>query len=892
MRTAEIKRRFLAHFEANGHTVVPSAPLPAIDDPNLLFVPAGMVPFVPYFLGQVPPPHKRATSVQKCIRTPDIDEVGKTSRHLTFFQMNGNFSFGDYFKEQAIPLAWDLVTKSVEQGGYGLDPEGIWVTVYLDDDEAIEIWRRTGMPADRIVRRGMKDNFWSMGIPGPCGPCSELYLDRGPEYGKDGGPEVDEDRYLEFWNLVFMQFARGAGGDKDSFPILGDLPAKNIDTGMGLERMAMLLQDVDNLYEIDETRPTLGRAAELTGKVYGAHSGHAANQSHPDDVRLRVIADHVRTSLMVIGDGVIPANEGRGYVLRRILRRAVRAMRLLGWNGPALPELLPVARDCMAPSYPEVAAEYHRISQYAYGEEEQFLATLRQGTTILDLAIAETKEAQATVLPAQKVFQLHDTYGFPIDLTLEIAAEQGLEVDTEGFRRLMSEQKARAKADAQARKVGHADLSGYRSALEDGGKVDFTGYHEVERETRLRAVLDGAGSRRAGAGEGEQVELVLDATPFYAEGGGQQPDSGIVRVGDGEVEIVDVQSPIPGLIVHKGRVVRGEIRAGDDAYAQIDVDRRRAISRAHTATHLVHQTMRNFLGESATQAGSLNAPGRLRFDFNTPQAVPPSVLHDVEQQVNEVLMSDLAVHAFLTSLDEARKLGAMALFGEKYGDEVRVVEVGDYARELCGGTHAARSGQLGLVKILHEASIGSGVRRVEALVGIDAFNFLAKEHVLVSRLAELYRVPTEQVAERVEHTVAALRDAEKELDRLRAQQVLGNAAGLAAGARDVHGVAYVGTEAPEGTGANDVRTLAQEVRGKIAAERPAVVAVASRSGGKASLVVAVNAAARTRGLSATDLVKGALSGRGGGSADLAQGGGVPADEAPRLLSVIEKLVSS
>jgi alanyl-tRNA synthetase len=456
----------------------------------------------------------------------------------------------------------------------------------------------------------------------------------------------------------------------------------------------------------------------------------------------------------------------------------------------------------------------------------------------------------------------------------------------------MAEQKARAKADAQARKTGHADVSGYRSALEDGGKVEFSGYHEVDRETRLRAVLDSTGARRDGAGEGEEVELVLDATPFYAEGGGQQPDSGVIRVGDGEVEIVDVQSPIPGLIVHKGRVVRGEIRAGDDAYAQIDVDRRRAISRAHTATHLVHQTMRNFLGESATQAGSLNAPGRLRFDFNTPQAVSPSLLQDVEQQINEVLMSDLEVHAFLTSLDEARKLGAVALFGEKYGDEVRVVEVGDYARELCGGTHAARSGQLGLVKILHESSIGSGVRRVEALVGIDAFSFLAREHLLVSRLAELYRVPTEQVAERVEHTVAALRDAEKELDKLRAQLVLGNAAGLAAGARDVAGVAYVGTEAPEGTSAGDVRTLAQEIRGRIAAQRPAVVALASRAGGKASLVVAVNPAARSRGLSATDLVKGALSGRGGGSAELAQGGGVPAEDAPRLLTAIEKLVAS
>src|SRR5437763_15630870 len=505
MRTAEIKRRFLAHFAANGHTVVPSAPLPAIDDPNLLFVPAGMVPFVPYFLGQVPPPFKRATSVARCIRTPGIDEVGKTSRHGTFFQMNGNFSFGDYFKEGAIPLAWELSTKPVADGGFGLDPERIWATVYLDDDEAYEIWRRTGIPADRLVRRGKVDNFWSMGIPGPAGPCSELYYDRGPAYGKEGGPEVDEDRYLEYWNLVFMQYEITDVRSKEDFRIVGDLPAKNIDTGMGLERIATILQGVDNLYEIDEVKPILDRAAELTGKVYGAHSGHAATESHPDDVRLRVIADHVRTTLMLISDGVTPDNEARGYVLRRIMRRAIRAMRLLGWNGPALPELLPVARDCMAPSYPEVASDFERIATYAYGEEEAFLSTLRSGTTILDTAVAETKQAGGTRLSGDKAFQLHDTYGFPIDLTLEIAAEQGLSVDEDGFRRLMTEQRRRAKADAQARKTGHVDLSAYRAVLDAGGPVNFTGYEETARESRLRAVLAGDGEQLRAAEVGDFV---------------------------------------------------------------------------------------------------------------------------------------------------------------------------------------------------------------------------------------------------------------------------------------------------------------------------------------------------------------------------------------------------
>jgi len=887
MRTAEIKRRFLKHFEANGHTVVPSAPLP-LPDPNLLFVNAGMVQFVPYFVGQATAPYPRAVSVQKCIRTPDIDEVGKTSRHGTFFQMNGNFSFGDYFKEGAIDLAWKLVTTPQKKGGFGLDPDRIWVTVYVDDDEAVELWQTiAGLPKERIVRRGKKDNFWHMGIPGPAGPCSEIYYDRGPEYGREGGPEVDEDRYLEFWNLVFMQYEIIDVKSKEDFRIVRELPAKNIDTGMGLERIAAILQGVDNMYEIDEVRPILDKAAELTGKRYGAGGSHVASESHPDDVRLRLIADHVRSSLMLIGDGVVPGNEGRGYVLRRILRRAIRAMRLLGWQeGPSLPHLLPVARDCMAPSYPELAEEFGRISQYAYGEEEAFLSTLKQGTTILDAAIAETKKARKKKLSGEKAFQLHDTYGFPIDLTLEIAAEAGLGVDEKRFRELMAEQRQRAKADAAARKTGHADLSSYRTILDSGGPVEFTGYFETARESRVRALLDRRGEPVEVVGEGDEVEVVLDATPFYAEGGGQQPDTGVITVPSGQIEVTDVQSVLPGLIVHRGRIVRGEVRVGETAYGEIDVARRKAISRAHTATHLVHQTMRLFLGESATQAGSLNAPGRLRFDFNTPGPVPPSVLNDVEQKVNEVLTEDLEVRAFITSLAEARRMGAMALFGEKYGDEVRVVEVGDYARELCGGTHVARSGQLGLVKILSEASIGSGVRRVEALVGLDALAFAAKEHILVSRLAELFRVKPEEVGERVEQTVTALRDAEKEIERLRAQLALANVSALADAAVDVNGVALVAVEAPAGTTGNDVRTLAQELRNRFT-NRPAVVAVASRSGGKATLVVATNPGARERGISANDLVKGALSGRGGGNPEMAQGGGVGEDQIPALLAAVE-----
>ncbi|GAB4002388.1 alanine--tRNA ligase [Glycomyces albus] len=891
METAEIQRRFLKFFESNGHTVVPSAPLPAIDDPNLLFINAGMVQFVPYFLGQANPQWNRATSVQKCLRTPDIEEVGKTSRHGTFFQMNGNFSFGDYFKEQAIRFAWDLSTGPVESGGFGLDGDRIWATVYLDDDESIDIWHKViGLPKERIVRRGQADNMWSMGIPGPCGPCSELYYDRGPDYGPEGGPEVDEDRYIEFWNLVFMQQERGAGPAKENYEILGDLPKKNIDTGMGMERMAAVLQGVDNMYETDQVRPLIDKASELTGKRYGVSTSHTASESHPDDVRFRIIADHVRSSLMLIGDGVVPSNEGRGYVLRRIMRRAIRAIRLLGYDKPALPELLPVARDRMSPAYPELAEDFERISSYAYNEEEAFLSTLKRGTEILDMAVTETKSGGGRSLSGSKAFELHDTYGFPIDLTLEMAEEQGLAVDESGFRRLMSEQRARAKADAEARKTGHVDLSVYHEIRDTGGTSSFTGYVEDRRETDVLAIV-GADGRVRDAEAGDEVEIVLKTTPFYAEGGGQQADTGVITVGGGELEVYDVQTPVDGLVVHKAKVLSGGIVEGETAYAQIDRRRRGAISRAHTATHLVHTAMRNFLGESATQAGSLNAPGRLRFDFNTPGQVPEAVLSDAEQQVNEILEHDLQVKAFTTTMAEAKALGAMALFGEKYGDEVRVVEVGDYARELCGGTHADRSGQLGVVKFLSESSIGSGVRRVEALVGIDAFQFLAREHALVNQLAGLYKVPNDQVKDRVEQTIAQLRDAEKELGRLRSQIVLSKAADYAAEAQQVGAVRVATVKAPDGTGGGDVRKLATQIRSHLSDNEPGVAAVAATSGGKASLVVGVNAAAKTQHLSAADLVKTALSGRGGGNDDIAQGGGVPADQADRLLDDVRRAVA-
>jgi alanyl-tRNA synthetase len=890
MESAEVARRYLRFFEQRGHVPVPSASLIA-EDPTLLLVPAGMVPFKPYFLGQRTPPAPRMASCQKCVRTPDIDEVGKTTRHATFFQMLGNFSIGDYFKEQAIPFAWELLTTSEADGGFGFPEDRLWATVYEDDDEAADIWHRgVGVPPDRIQRRGLADNYWHMGVPGPGGPCSEIYYDRGAEYGREGGPIVDEDRYLEVWNLVFMQFQLSAVRSKVDFDVQGELPAKNIDTGMGLERMAAILQGVDNIYEIDTTWKILDRAADLTDSKYG--------RDRRSDVSLRVVADHVRSGAMMVADGMVPGNEGRGYVLRRILRRSIRNLRLLGGEDSGLMhELTATAIEAMGEQYPELLRTAPNIHTVIDAEEASFLQTLRTGTAIFDVAVEETKRAGRQTVAGAQAFALHDTYGFPIDLTLEMATEQGLSVDEEGFRRLMQEQRNRAKKDAKDKKTGNLDVSVISELLDRTGGVDFVGYNDVTAEARVLGLLVG-GVNVPAAGQGTEVEVVLDRTPFYAEGGGQLADQGLIRLANGaEIQIHDVQSPLAGLVVHRGRVKSGEAQVGESAHAEIDVERRRAISRSHTATHMVHRGFRNALGESAAQAGSENSPGRFRFDFTAAGAVPPSVLRDVEDEVNAILINDLDVRAFHTSIEDARKMGALALFGEKYGDEVRVVEVGEYSRELCGGTHVARSGQLGLVKVLGEGSIGAGVRRVEALVGIDAFRFLARESVLVAQLSEQLKTRPEELPERISGMVGRLREAERDLERIRSQQVLAVAGSLAEGARDVNGVAFVAHRAPDGTGTDDLRKLAMDVRGRISG-RPSVVVVAGLPKDRPVVVVAVSDAARERGLKAGALVglaAKALGGGGGGKDDLAQGGGsanAGTAAVGEALSVVERAVGT
>jgi alanyl-tRNA synthetase len=887
--SADIRSRWLKFFESGNslgltHTVVPSASLIA-DDPNLLLVNAGMVPFKPYFLGEITPPFVRATSVQKCVRTLDIDEVGKTTRHASFFQMCGNFSFGDYFKEGAITLAWELLTKPVADGGYGFPEDKLWVTVYLDDDEAEEIWhRKIGIPRERIQRRDMADNFWSMGVPGPCGPCSEIYFDRGPAYGADGGPIADENRYLEIWNLVFMQNERGAGGGKDGYPILGELPAKSIDTGLGLERVAALLQGVENIYEIDTTMQILAKATELTGVKYGS--------DEKSDVSLRVIADHARTSAMLIGDGVTPGNEGRGYVLRRMMRRTIRNMRLLGTNDAVIADLTEAAIGAMGAQYPELITDKKRILAVSSSEEESFLQTLKSGTQIFDLASAALKSEKKKVLSGDEVFKLHDTYGFPFDLTLEMAREDGLEVDEDGFRRLMKEQRVRAQTDAKLKKSGHTDLTEYKKIADDKGSTLFIGYDHIKSESKIYGILrDGLSVTNAIANE--DIEIILDSTPFYAEGGGQLADGGTITLASGAViEITDVQSPIKGLSTHRGRVVSGEVTVGEKAFAEIDNERRNAISRAHTATHMVHKAFREILGETATQAGSENSPGRFRFDFPATGAVSDLILSDVEGRVNSLLLENLSVTAEVMSQESAKKIGAMALFGEKYGDEVRVVSVGDWARELCGGTHVGSSGQLGVVKLLGESSIGAGVRRVEALVGADAYQFLTREHILLNSVTSLIKGSrSEELPEKIQGLLDKLRDVEKELAALRSAQAMAGIAAISDQVKQVGNFSFIGSVLSDGISGDDLRSIALELRQK---SPLSVVALISSTGGRPVLVSAVAEDARTQGVKAGALVKigsTILGGGGGGKDDFAQGGGSDPSKSAEAIAAIALSIS-
>ncbi|WP_455110966.1 alanine--tRNA ligase [Rothia mucilaginosa] len=891
MLSQEISKRWIDFFASRGHTVVPSASLIS-NEPGAMFTIAGMVPFIPYFLGRETPPFSRATSVQKCIRTLDIEEVGKTARHGTFFQMAGNFSFGDYFKEQAIPFAYELLTTPQDKGGFGLDPERLWVTIYEGDEEAYEIWTKTvGFPAERIQRMGMKENYWSTGQPGPAGPDSEIFYDRGPAYGEEGGPAADDDRYIEIWNLVFMQYQRGEGIGKDDFEILGDLPKKNIDTGLGVERLAMLLQGVENFYETDQVRPVLDAASKLSGKKYHG-SESAEDEGYEDDVRMRVVADHIRSSLMLIADGVTPSNEGRGYILRRLMRRAIRAMRLLGVTEPCLPVLFPASRDAMKGAFPYVADDFERISRIAYAEEKAFLHTIETGTERLEEAVAAAKKDGSNSVSGAEAFALHDTYGFPIDLTLEMAAEAGVKVDEKSFRELMAEQRHRAQADAKAKKGAFADLSELRKLVDERGSI-FTGYTELRTETKLRAILvDGVSVPTAKAGD--KIEVVLDETPFYAEAGGQAADTGVITGNGFIIDVQDVQQPVKGLSVHRAVVREGEVHTGADVVAQVDVQRRRDGEKAHSGTHIIHAALHQVLGNEATQRGSFNKEGYLRFDFAWSEGLSESAKREVEEVANLAIRDNHEVITREMPLAEAKALGAMSLFGEKYGDVVRVVEIGgEFSRELCGGTHVGSSAEIGSLTLLTEGSVGSGNRRVEALVGLDSFNHLAAERTLVNQLTGLMKVQSSaDLPEKINQTLAKLKAAEKELAQLRREKLQAEAGKLLENAQTIGAVRVLAHDAGE-LDANGVRELALDLRSRFGSEA-AVVAVVGVANGRPVVLVATNEGAREAGVKAGALVRvaaGVLGGGGGGKDDVAQGGGQDASKIGAALDAVRDAIA-
>jgi alanyl-tRNA synthetase len=885
MKTAEVASRFLKFFKDHDHVIVPSAPL-VYNDPTLLFVNAGMVPFKNYYTGVEKAPWASCASTQKCLRTLDIDEVGKTTRHGTFFQMNGNFAVADYFKKGAIDYAWKLVTTPQSEGGYGFDPDQVWVTVlgpgfhpdYPDGDvEAATLWQEVGVPAERIQRRNLKDNYWSMGVPGPGGPCSEIYIDRGPKYGPDGGPIVDEDRFLEIWNLVFQTEELAAVRAKDDFDIAGPLPSKNIDTGMGVERVALLLQGVDNMYEIDQVYPVIERVEELSGRKYRA--------DHVDDVRMRKIADHVRSGLMIMTEGVTPGNEARNYVLRRLLRRSVYEMQMMGVKQPVLVDLLGVSKDKMKESYPEIAEHWDRTAEVAQAEEETFRRTLNQGRTIFATGVQTTKETGSKVFSGDLAFQLHDTYGFPIDLTLDMAEDEGLSVDREKFVELMAEQKQRAKADARAKKGQAQSVDGYLE-VRKAGETPFLGYTELSVPTKVRGILvDGEPVDRAG--EGAVAEIVLAETPFYAESGGQDADAGVLKTDFGELEVLDVQKPVPGLIVHKV-ILSEELHTGAQVLAQVNADYRKGACQAHSATHIIGAALREYVGQDATQAGSYNKPGYLRFDYSAQHGLSVALRQEIEERCNLAIRDDLQVTATEMKLEEAKAMGAMSLFGEKYPPIVRMVQIGGpWSRELCGGTHVASSSQIGLLNLITEGSVGSGARRVEALVSTDAFSQFAAERALVNELTQTLRVQPDQLADRVAKLLSELKAAQKQVAELQQQALLADAAGMVSAAQTVNGIRVIAKELDDIPG-EQLRNLAQDLSARLGSDA-GVVALIGGPADKPAIVVAVNAAAQARGAKAGDLIKVAaptLGGRGGGGPQLAQGGGSDRGQATAALKVV------
>ncbi|HSL15263.1 MAG TPA: alanine--tRNA ligase [Actinomycetota bacterium] len=863
MDGAAIRESFLRFFEERGHKRVPSSSLIPPPESGLLLTNAGMNQFIPYFLGHTPAPFPRATTVQKCFRANDIENVGRTARHLTLFEMLGNFSFGDYFKRESCGWGFELVTEV-----WGIDPDRLWVTVFETDEEAIEVWLDIGITGERIVRRGKDDNYWSTHAAGPAGPCSEIYVDRGARYGPEGGPAVDEERFVEIWNHVFMQ------DEVDEHErIVGELPAKNIDTGSGLERVAMVLQDRDDYFETDLLRPLVEVAEALAGRRHG--------EDARTDVSLKVIAEHGRATTFLIADGVQPSNEGRGYVLRRMLRRVVSHARRLGIEQVVMPRLVETTVERFGDAYPELRENRAYIEQVTASEEERFAGTLRQG-----LALFESESASASSsgrLAGEVVFKLHDTFGFPKELTAELAEDAGLELDLDRFEELMAEQRRRAKRAAKRERT-EDDLA--EVAVAAGGS-EFVGYTTLEADGRIVGLI-GAGGRADVASEGDEVRVVLDRTPFYAESGGQIGDHGYLRTPGGLIRVLDSQFGPGSTIVHSGVVQSGEVREGEEAHAEVDAVRREATARAHSATHVVHWTLRHVLGEHARQAGSLVAPGRLRFDFPHHAAVPRDLLEQSEEIANTRVAADDPVRIYETTFEEAKNQGAIALFGEKYGDFVRVVEIGDYSVELCGGTHVVRSGNVGTIRLLGEASIGAGMRRVEALVGPDALREINVERALLDDILEALRTTDRNGApERIRELLEENRRLRSEMSRLAAAERGSLVDDLSSGANEVAGVRLV-TSVLDGE-ADQLRDLAQKVVGKLAGATGAVAVLGSARGGKGLVVAAVSKDLVGRGVTAPLLLEPAgkaIGGGGGGKPILGIAGGPKGDGVETALGLI------
>jgi alanyl-tRNA synthetase len=835
----DIRETFLRFFEERGHRRVPSSSLIPPPESGLLLTNAGMNQFIPYFLGHSVAPYERATTAQKCFRANDIENVGRTARHLTLFEMLGNFSFGDYFKRESCGWGYELVTEV-----FGIDPDRLWVTVYETDDEAIEVWLEIGIPRERIVRRGKADNYWWTHAAGPAGPCSEIYVDRGPAYGPEGGPEVDEERFLEIWNHVFMQEEVD-----DHANVLGDLPAKNIDTGSSLERVATILQGVDSYFETDLIRPMLEVAESLSGKRHG--------DDERTDVSLKVIAEHGRATTFLVADGVLPSNEGRGYVLRRMLRRVVSHARRIGIERDVMPSLVARSVELFGDAYPELVENRAYVEQVTASEEDRFASTLRQGMTLFETEVEGAK--RTGTLPGDVVFKLHDTFGFPKELTRELVEDAGLSLDDERFETLMAEQRDRAKKAAKKGRLGD-DLA---EVAASAGRSEFVGYGALEADARVLALLSDVG-RTEVAGEGQDVRLVLDRTPFYAESGGQIGDHGYLRTPAGVVRVVDTLLGPGETIVHTGIVQSGEVREGEEVHAEVDEVRREATARAHTATHVVHWTLKHVLGDHARQAGSLVAPGRLRFDFPHHASVPRDVLEQAEELANRRLAEDQPVKIYETTFDEAKNQGAIALFGEKYGEFVRVVEVGDYSIELCGGTHVARTGNVALVRILGESSIGAGMRRVEALVGPDALMEVNLERDLLHAVVQALGAGDPQAApERARQLVEQLKRLESELGKIRKGDVRARVDEIAGTATTTGGVRLVVELTP--MGADELRELAQGVVGKLENEHGAAVVLGSDAEGKALVVAACSRNLVARGVTAPKLLEPAAKAIGGGA---------------------------